>query len=106
MTKWSQIEHCELVIIDQLIGNGAQLNPQNLIYYEYPKQAIRLGRKSPIVYLSNFYRWDPLKQNNSILKYGLPQFEISTFDPYERAGSSVYYTVHELSRSRHGYEST
>ena len=107
MTKWSQIEHCRIGYnIDQLIGNGAQLNPQNLIYYEYPKQAIRLGRKSPIgIYLSNFYRWDPLKQNNSILKYGFkPQFEISTFDPYERAGSSVYYTAHELSRIlRHGY---
>ena len=46
-----------------------------------------------------------MKQNHSILKYGFkPQTELATFDPYERAGSSVYYTVHEISRLlRHGY---
>lgn len=107
MTKWSQIEHCRLRRnIDDLIGNGAQLNPDSLIYYEYPKKALRLGRRAPIgIYLSNFLQWDPLKQNHSILKYGFkPQDEIATFDPYERAGSSVYYTAHEISRVlRHGY---
>ena len=107
MTKWSQLEHDRLGLdIDQMIGNGAQLNPDHLTYYDYPKKASRLGRRAPIgLYLSNFLRWDPLKQNFSILKYGFkPQHETATFDPYERAGSSVYYTAHEISRLlRHGY---
>ena len=107
MTKWSHLEHDRIGYdIDEIIGNGAQLNPKSLFYYDYPPQTIRLGQKSPKgVYLSNFLRWDPLKQNHSILKYGFkPQQETATYDPYERAGSSVYYSMHELSRLlRHGY---
>lgn len=107
MTKWSQIEHDRIGYdIDHIIGSGAQLNPKSLYYYDYPPQTVRLGRRAPKgIYLSNFIRWDPLKQNYSILKYGFkPQFETATFDPYERAGSSIYYTAHELSRLlRHGY---
>ena len=107
MTKWSQLEHDRLGSdIDDLIGNGAQINPKNLSYYDFPKRVIRSGLNAPMgIFLSNYLRWDPLKQNHSILKYGFkPQSEIATFDPYERAGSSVYYTVHEISRLlRHGY---
>lgn len=107
MTKWSQIEHDRLGYdIDQVVGNGAQLNPKHLFYYDYPAKSLRLGSKAPIgIYLSNYLRWDPLKQNYSTLKYGFkPQLESSTFDPYERAGSSVYYAAHEISRFyRHGY---
>lgn len=107
MTKWSQLEHDRLgQDITKVIGNGAQLNPTHLIYYDYPLQGSKLGFRAPIgIYLSNYIRWDPLSQNHSILKYGFkPQLETATFDPYERAGSSVYYTCHELSRLlRHGY---
>ncbi|MDA7490983.1 hypothetical protein N9A81_00745 [Synechococcus sp. AH-707-M23] len=107
MTKWSHIEHDRIGLdIDQLIGNGAQLNPQHLNYYEHPLKAEVLGSKAPTgIYLSNYMRWDPLQQNHSTLKYGFkPQFESTTFDPYERSGSSVYYTIHDISRlSRHGY---
>ncbi len=107
MTKWSQIEHERIGLnTDQVIGNGAQLNPEHLFYYDYPREASRLGRRAPIgIYLSNFMRWDPLRQNHSIIKYGFkPQLESATFDPYERAGSSVYYSAHEISRiMRHGY---
>ena len=107
MTQWSQIEHDRLGLdIENVVGNGAQLNPSNLVYYEYPSQAVRLGSKAPLgIYLSNFFRWDPLVQNHSILKFGFkPQFQSATFDPYDRAGSSIYYTAHELSRlNRHGY---
>ena len=108
MTKWSQIEHDRIGHdISHMIGNGAQLNPQHLIYYDYPEKSVRLGSKAPTgIYLSNYLRWDPLNQNHSILKYGFkPQHETETFDPYERAGSSVYYTAHEISRlHRHGYK--
>lgn len=107
MTKWSQIEHDRIGLdIDEAIGNGAQLNPKSLFYYDYPTQTVRLGSRAPKgIYLSNYLRWDPLKQNHSMLKYGFkPQKESATFDPYERAGSSVYYTAHEISRlCRHGY---
>ena len=50
-------------------------------------------------------KWDPLPQNHSSTKYGFkPQIESATFDPYERAGCSVYYSAHEVSRLiRHKY---
>tara|TARA_Y100001933_G_scaffold263584_1_gene325604 strand:+ start:701 stop:1891 length:1191 start_codon:yes stop_codon:yes gene_type:complete len=107
MTKWSQVEHDRIGLdVSRIIGNGAQLNPERLTYYDYPIEAIRLGCRAPIgIYLNNFMKWDPLIQNYSILKYGFkPQYESATFDPYDRAGSSVYYSVHDLSRLiRHGY---
>ena len=56
MTKWSQIEHDRIGLsIQQVIGNGAQLNPKLLYYYDYPPQTVRLGRRAPRgIYLSNY----------------------------------------------------
>ena len=106
MTEWSQIEHDRLgLTMDEMIGNGAQLNPNSLGYYQFPSNKLSSRKGVLGIYLSNFMRWDPLAQNHSIMKYGFkPQIESATFDPYERAGSSVYYTAHEISRLlRHGY---
>lgn len=106
MSDWSRHEH-DIFGTEpkRLIGNGAQLNEQHLNYYEYP--AIRgLGNnKITGVYLSNFYRWDPLKQNSDMVSYGYqPQHQSSTFDAFERAGSSVYYGLHDLLKyQRRGY---
>ena len=50
--------------------------------------------------------WDPLKQNHSmVLKHGFkPEANPYSFDPYERAGSSVYYQIHDLLKfERLGY---
>lgn len=105
MTKWSRKEHDLFNIdIDTLIGNGAQVNERHLNYYYYPKIKT-LGKKVRGLYLSNFIKWDPLKQNQSTINFGFqPELNNSTFDIYERAGSSVYYSIHDLLKfERQGY---
>jgi hypothetical protein len=46
-----------------------------------------------------------LSQNKSVIKFGFqPETNASTFDVYERAGSSVYYQFHDLLKlKRVGY---
>ena len=105
MTKWSRKEHDLFNIdIDTLIGNGAQVNERHLNYYKYPNIQ-KLGRHVKGIYLSNFIRWDPLKQNHSTLKFDFtPQKNNGSFDIYERAGSSTYYEIHDLLKyERIGY---
>lgn len=106
MSAWSRKEHDLFgVDIDKLIGNGAQVQERDLNYYKYPN--ISMLDKSGIkgIYLSNYMKWDPLKQNNSVLEFGfIPQYNSSSFDIYERAGSSVYYQFHDLLKlKRVGY---
>lgn len=105
MSSWSRVEH-DLFgnDITTLMGNGAQVNERKLNYYHYPS-VTSLGRDVKGIYLSNYMRWDPLKQNHSTLAFGFkPELNSYTFDPYERAGSSVYYGIHDLLKyERHGY---
>ena len=78
MTKWSRLEHDTLGIeFDQLLGNGAQLNPQHLKYYNYPDIKLLSRKGIRGIYLSNFLRWDPLSQNKSVIEYGFtPQHNL------------------------------
>jgi N-acetyl sugar amidotransferase len=106
MSRWYRREHDLFnVEIKDLIGNGAQVNEDLLNYYKYPN--IKLLNKNGIkgLYLSNYMRWDPLDQNRKMRKYGfMPEKNQSTFDIYERAGSSVYYKFHDLLKyKRNGY---
>jgi hypothetical protein len=105
MSSWSRIEH-DLIgsDIDKLIGTGAEVDEKKLNYYRYP-EIKKLGAKVRGVYLSNFLPWDPLKQNNGVIKFGFTaEDNYSTFDPYERAGSSIYYGIHDLLKfERQGY---
>lgn len=106
MSSWSRKEHDLFgVDIDTLIGNGAQVQERDLNYYKYPN--ISSLEKSCIrgIYLSNYMKWDPLKQNHSIMDFGfIPEHNSSSFDIYERTGSSVYYQFHDLLKyKRVGY---
>ena len=105
MSSWSRIEH-DLFgnDIETLMGNGAQVNQRKVNYYRYPSVSI-LGSDIKGVYLSNYMLWDPLKQNHSTLAFGFkPESSPYTFDPYERAGSSVYYGIHDILKlERQGY---
>lgn len=106
MSKWNRKEHDLFgVDIDNLIGNGAQVNYRDLNYYKYPKISSLFSRKVKGIYLSNYFKWDPLKQNSQVVQYGFkPQYNTSSFDIYERAGSSVYYQFHDLLKyKRIGY---
>jgi len=106
MSKWHRKEH-DLFNndIDDLIGNGAQVKVRDLNYYHYPEISTLNKRGVKGLYLSNYFRWDPLAQNKSVLKFGFqPEVNSSSFDIYERAGSSVYYQFHDLLKyKRLGY---
>jgi N-acetyl sugar amidotransferase len=106
MSSWSRIEH-DLFgnNIEALMGNGAQVNERKINNYRYPS-INNLGKNIRGVYLSNYMHWDPIKQNHSTLAFGfIPESNRYTFDPYERAGSSVYYGVHDLMKyERLGYK--
>ena len=106
MSSWSRIEH-DLFgnDIDTLMGNGAQVNERKVNYYHYPSIST-LGKNIRGIYLSNYMHWDPLNQNHSTLAFGfVPESNRYTFDPYERAGSSTYYGVHDLMKyERLGYK--
>ncbi|MDB4684343.1 N-acetyl sugar amidotransferase [Akkermansiaceae bacterium] len=105
MSSWSRVEH-DLFGSDiaSLMGNGAQVNERKINFYHYPKVS-ELGKNAIGIYLSNYMLWDPLKQNHSTLKFGFkPEKTEYTFDPFERAGSSVYYGIHDLLKfERCGY---
>ena len=106
MSSWSRRQHDLFETdVDQLIGNGAQVDTRYLNYYQYPSVR-KLERRGVVgLYLSNYLRWDPLSQNKSVIKFGFqPETNASTFDVYERAGSSVYYQFHDLLKlKRVGY---
>lgn len=106
ITSWSRTEHDLLGFsLDNLLGSGGHVVPKDHPYYSYP-DLTKLGKGKLIgLYLSNYFLWDPLLQNSQVSKFGfIPQNQTSTFDPYERAGNSMYYNFHDLSKMlRCGY---
>jgi len=104
MSSWSRVEH-DLFLVNEknFFTTGVQLKERNQTPYIYPE--VDIAKKVTGIYLSNYIRWDPWKQNNDMLKYGFePEKNFNTFDNYERSGSSVYYEIHDLLRlEKHGY---
>lgn len=104
MSSWSRIEH-DLFSVNEkdFFGTGVQIREKNQNSYVYPN--IDIAKKVTGIYLSNYIRWDPWKQNNDMLKYGFVAEEnFYTFDKFERSGSSVFYEIHDLLRlEKHGY---
>jgi len=106
MSKWSRKEHDLFGYdVDKVIGSGAQIDIRNLNYYRYPNIKNLGHSKVKGIYLSNYFRWDPLYQNKkSVVQGFVPQHNSASFDIYERAGSSVYYEFHDLLKlQRVGY---
>lgn len=106
MSRWSRREHDLFGYeVDGLIGNGAQVNERELNYYRYPETNLLSRRSVRGLYLSNYMRWDPLAQNQAMVQHGyIPEKNLATFDVYERAGSSVYYNLHDILKyKRTGY---
>jgi len=106
MSKWYRQEH-DLFNVDskRLIGNGAQVSLRDLNYYKYPDIDSLARRNVTGLYLSNYMKWDPLAQNMNAVYSGFkPECNPASFDIYERAGSSVYYGIHDLLKyKRVGY---
>ncbi|MGD8117122.1 N-acetyl sugar amidotransferase [Vibrio sp. TRT 29B02] len=106
MSRWNRREHDLFgVEVGHLIGNGAQVDERDLNYYRYPEVSSIARRGVRGLYLSNYMRWDPIAQNQAMTEFGfIPEANTSTFDVYERAGSSVYYRLHDLLKlKRVGY---
>lgn len=106
MSRWSRREHDLFnVEVEHLIGNGAQVDERELNYYRYPDTQALSRRGVQGLYLSNYMRWDPMAQNQTMTQHGfVPEANSSSFDVYERAGSSVYYHLHDLLKlKRVGY---
>lgn len=106
MSRWSRREHDLFNLeVDELIGNGAQVDLRYLNYYQYPEIDKLSHRGVRGIYLSNYIRWDPLAQNQEMVGHGFqPEKNKASFDIYERAGSSVYYQLHDLLKhKRVGY---
>lgn len=104
MSGWGRVQHDLFGINERdFFGTGAQISDRNQYHYMYPP--IDQAKKITGIYLSNYIRWDPWKQNHKMLKYGFtPEKAQHTFDQYERAGSSVFYGIHDLLRfEKHGY---
>ena len=106
MSRWSRIEH-DLIKIDSddLIGSGVAVEERKMNYYQYPNIKILYKLNIKGIYLSNYFLWDPLKQNAGTKRFGFtPEKNISSFDIYERSGSSTYYKIHDLLKfKRCGY---
>jgi len=104
MSGWSRNQH-DLFATGEIdfFGTGAQISNLEQFHYSYPN--LKKSGKVTGIYLSNYVRWDPWKQNNEMLKYGFtPEKSQYTFDQFERAGSSVFYNIHDLFRfEKHGY---
>lgn len=104
MSGWSRNQH-DLFATDEVdfFGTGAQISNSEQFHYTYPD--LKQVNKVKGIYLSNYVRWDPWKQNHDMLKYGFTSEKTQhTFDQYERAGSSVFYNIHDLLRfEKHGY---
>jgi len=106
MSRWGRREHDLFgVEIEELTGTGAQVFDRDLNYYRYPSIRGLGQRKLSGLYLSNFMPWDPLRQNAAMVDFGfIPEHNAGSFDVYERAGSSVYYQIHDLLKlKRVGY---
>ena len=104
MSGWSRNQH-DLFSVGEVdfFGTGAQISTSEQFHYIYPD--LKKANKVTGIYLSNYVRWDPWRQNNAMLKYGFtPENSKYTFDQYERSGSSVFYGFHDLLRfEKHGY---
>jgi N-acetyl sugar amidotransferase len=104
MSGWGRVQHDLFgVNEDYFFGTGAQISDRNRYHYMYPP--IDQAKKVTGIYLSNYIRWDPWKQNHEMIKYGFfPESSIYTFDQFERSGSSVFYKIHDILRyEKHGY---
>lgn len=106
MSRWNRRQHDLFNLeVDDLIGNGAQVDLRHLNYYRYPEINKLSHQGVRGIYLSNYIRWDPLAQNQAMVEHGFqPETNHASFDIYERAGSSVYYQLHDLLKyKRVGY---
>jgi len=104
MTGWGRLQHDLFGITESdFFGTGSQISNKQKYNYYYP--SIRKSKKIVGIYLSNYMRWDPWKQNHGIIKYGFkPEDTSGTFDQFERSGSSVFYQIHDALRfEKHGY---
>lgn len=106
MSQWYRSEHDLFgFTMDEIVSGSSLLRKEQMSHYTYPDNKKIIQSQVKGLYLNNYFLWDPLKQNNQMLEYGYtPEYNASTFDYFDRSGSSVYFNVHDISRmKRTGY---
>ncbi len=106
MSRWHRKEH-ELFGIDEnnFIDTGDLINSNDLHSFRYPDDSDIFNNGILGIYLSNYFKWDPWKQNKEMLKFNFkPENHLRSFDPYEYSGCSVFMNIHDISKViRRGY---
>ncbi|MAC46816.1 MAG: LPS biosynthesis protein [Oceanospirillum sp.] len=106
MSRWYRNEHDLFGLSESLICSPtAAFEERDLDMLSYPSDDTLIEGDIKGVYLNNYFLWDPLKQNKDMIAEGYtPEWTASTFDYFERSGSSVYYQIHDLLKIyKHGY---
>ncbi len=106
MSQWYRDEHDLFgVSLDSLCSGGSLVARESipLLHYPDPDELIESGLKG--IYLNNYFKWDPIKQNQKMIQQGYtPEWNSGSFDYFDRSGSSVYYEMHDACRlKRVGY---
>ena len=96
-TKWSVVEHDVKMRLSEYFGPSLELNKSK--YFEYDARENLSKTDIRWLFLSDFMNWDQLHQDLDMnLKGAFGQIEETTFDYNHRAGSSVFYRLHDLLR--------
>lgn len=98
MSRWYRNEHDLFGVSEELMCSPtAAFTEQDLDMLSYPVDKRIISGKVKGLYLNNYFFWDPIKQNFDMIEHGYtPEWVASTFDYFERSGSSVYYHIHDL----------
>ncbi len=88
------------------VANTSLLNESDIFQYIYPSDDHINSIGVIGIYLSNYFRWDPKKQHELMIKkfdYQTCKFN-RTFDCYDFVDSYVYMEIHDLLKFyKHGY---
>ena len=100
-SRWYRSEH-ELAGIDEttFVSASDTIDQQFFESISFPSDNDLLNNGIRGIFLSNYFKWDPSKQNIKMLKYKFtPQKNNVSFDSFENAGCSVYFGIHDILRS-------
>jgi len=95
-TPWAVYEHDVHTSRNDFFGPSLDLSYKQVASYD--PMPITNGLVQ-WYFLSDFLPWNQFEQDKGMVKYGARgQFQESTFDYFHRAGSSVFYEIHDILR--------
>lgn len=95
-TAWSVLEHDVHETSTVYFGPALDLNTKSRLQYD---PVVNSNKDVKWLFLSDFLCWDQLAQDAAMTTYGAQgQLQATTFDYFHRAGSSVFYKIHDILR--------